>query len=79
MSGSDKVKLLNGSCHCPRHHHSPHHIAEVPEDVMKLAYQEYHKRHPTQSYERILERGGFSIGEIIYWIHEHIKNSNNNL
>ena len=37
----------------------------IPEAVARLAFEEYHKRWPDQSFERLHQRGGFGWEEII--------------
>lgn len=41
-------------------------IRRVSERIALIAYDEYVKRYgPNQSFERLHERGGFSVGELI--------------
>ncbi len=37
----------------------------LPEAILRRAHEEYTKQHHGQSYERIQERGGFGLMEII--------------
>lgn len=38
---------------------------QLPEAILRRAHEEYAKQHPGQTYERIQERGGFGLTEII--------------
>ena len=37
----------------------------MPEDVLRLAQEEYDRQHPGQPYERMQERGGLGVVEVI--------------
>ena len=37
----------------------------LPEAILRRAHEEYANQHRTQTYERIQERGGFGLTEII--------------
>jgi hypothetical protein len=37
----------------------------LPEGILRLAHAEYAKQHPGQSFERIQERGGFGVTEVV--------------
>ncbi len=43
---------------------APGEITQLPEEILRRAHEEYAKHH-TQSYERIQERGGFGLTEVI--------------
>jgi hypothetical protein len=43
----------------------PHERPTLPEGILRLAHAEYAKQHHRQSFERIQERGGFGITEVV--------------
>ena len=73
----------------PRHYHGYNYdslpqcrvqketVSEISEDIVRLAYAEYHKQHPAQSFERIQERGGFGVHEVIRLLADHIERLKN--
>lgn len=44
----------------------------IPEQIVRIAWEEYHEEHPAQSFERIHERGGFGKYEIITLLYKRI-------
>lgn len=47
---------------------------QIPDSILKLAYEEYHRQHRNgQSFERIQERGGFSLLEIVSLLADKIE------
>lgn len=44
---------------------------ELPADVVGKAYEVYHKLYPGQTLERLNERGGFGIIEIVAFLYAH--------
>lgn len=50
---------------------------KIPEVIAREAYQEYSDQgHGSQSFARLNERGGFSVGEIIMFLYERIQRMN---
>lgn len=47
-------------------------ITKIAEEIVKIAYEEYHYEHPGQSFARIHERGGFSQFEVITLLYMRI-------
>lgn len=45
----------------------------LPEDVLRLAQAEYDIQHPGQPYERMQERGGLSVLEIVGLLADHVE------
>ena len=45
----------------------------IPEAIQRLAHAEYEKQHPGQSYERMQERGGLSVLEIVRLLADHVE------
>ena len=41
----------------------------VPEAVARAAYEVYHHMHSSQSFERLHERGGFGVGELVAFLY----------
>lgn len=49
-------------------------MRRVSERIARIAYDEYVKRYgPNQSFERLHERGGFSVGELIDLLAEAVE------
>lgn len=44
----------------------------IPEQIAKIAWEEYNKKYPGQSFERIKERGGFGWFELIALLYKRI-------
>lgn len=44
----------------------------LAEDVLRLAHEEYAQRHD-QSFERVQERGGFSLLEVVALLADHVE------
>lgn len=44
----------------------------VNQKIIELAYEEYSRRFKSQSLERIQERGGFSVFELLTLLADHI-------
>lgn len=49
-----------------RHRGKP---GRVPDVVARMAYEVYHHMYPGQTYERLHERGGFGVGELIGFLY----------
>jgi hypothetical protein len=45
----------------------------IPESIQRLAHAEYEKQHPGQNYERMQQRGGLSILEIVRLLADHVE------
>lgn len=45
----------------------------MDETVLRLAHAEYAQQHHGQDYERIQERGGFSVLEVIRLLADHVE------
>lgn len=45
----------------------------IPESIQRLAHAEYERQHPGQSYERMQERGGLSVLEIVRLLADHVE------
>lgn len=43
----------------------------LPESILRLAHEEYAKQCPGQDFERIQQRGGFSLFEIVRLLADH--------
>lgn len=53
----------------PHHGHVPHGIRfRVPWRIHEKAWQEYTKHYSGQSAERLADRGGFGLEELIYFL-----------
>jgi len=46
---------------------------KIPESIHQLAHAEYEKQHPGQSYERMQERGGLSVLEIVRLLADYVE------
>ncbi len=40
-------------------------LAQLPEPLVRLAWEAYFRRHKSQTFERLHERGGFGLMEIV--------------
>ena len=49
----------------------------IPEEIAKVVYDQYFKNNKGQSFERIKERGGFGVTEIIYYLYSKILEDSN--
>jgi len=59
--------MKNVSVQMPHHGHCPHGLRfRIPWRIHEKAWQEYHKHYSGQSAERLAERGGFGLEELIY-------------
>ena len=45
---------------------------QLNEEILKLAHEEY-ARHHRQSFERIQQRGGFSVLEVVALLADHVE------
>ena len=45
----------------------------LPESILRLAWEEYHRQHPGQSFERIQQRGGFWISEVTSLLADYVE------
>lgn len=45
----------------------------IPESIQRLAHAEYEKQHSGQDYERMQERGGLSVLEIVRLLADHVE------
>ena len=45
----------------------------IPESIHRLAWQEYARQHPGQSYERMQERGGLSVLEMLRLLADYVE------
>ncbi len=43
----------------------------LPETVARMAFEVYHHLWPNQSFERLHERGGFGVGEVVAMLYAH--------
>lgn len=43
----------------------------LPEPVARMAYEVYHHLWPGQTFERLHERGGFGVGEVVAMLYAH--------
>lgn len=46
---------------------------EISHEIHRLAYEEYHRQHPQQTYERMQERGGLSVLEIVRLLADYVE------
>lgn len=66
-NGNEIMKPKNAPIQLPHSGSTPHGISfRVPWRIHEKAWREYAKNHPGQSAERLAERGGFSLEELIY-------------
>ena len=54
-----------------RHHPTPEFT--LPEQVLRLAQEEYDRQHPGQPYERMQQRGGLSLLEVVALLADHVE------
>ncbi len=45
----------------------------LPEALLRLAHEEYDRQHPRQPYERMQERGGLSVLELVMLLGDHVE------
>lgn len=45
---------------------------KIPKEIAKIAWSQYNKEQPLQSYEKIAERGGFAYSELIIHLYQMI-------
>lgn len=45
----------------------------IPESIQRLAHAEYERQHSGQDYERMQERGGLSVLEIVRLLADHVE------
>lgn len=45
----------------------------IPESIQRLAHAEYTRQHPGQSYERMQDRGGLSVLEMIRLLADYVE------
>jgi len=46
-------------------------VPTLPESILRLAHSEYEKQHRGQDYERMQERGGLSVLEVVRLLADH--------
>lgn len=46
---------------------------EISHEIHQLAYEEYRRQHPQHTYERMQERGGLSVLEIVRLLADHVE------
>ena len=45
----------------------------LSEQILRLAHAEYEKQHPGQDYERMQQRGGLSVLEVVGLLADHVE------
>ena len=48
-------------------------IPKLPEVILRLAHAEYERQHHGQDYERMQERGGLSVLEVVRLLADHVE------
>lgn len=54
-------------------HRSGHRTLRLSERIMRLAQDEYDRQFPGQPYERIQQRGGLSVLEVVGLLADHVE------
>lgn len=52
-------------------HYRPHRDAVAPAVVTRRAYEVYHDLYPSQTLERLNERGGFGVDELVAFLYAY--------
>lgn len=50
-----------------------HHSIRLSEPILRLAQAEYERQYPGQDYERIQERGGLSVIEVVKLLADYVE------